>query len=265
MPQTGRSLSRGLQILEALGGDKRFIRFTELQERTGLGKSTLHYLLKALSDRDYVVFDPTRGGYCLGPKVSLLARSWVMSVETQLEARKQICDLEAAVNLPVYLAYLLDRSAVLVETSPMGAQLPLLTVGMRLPLHATALGKILLAGLNEAQITHLCADTMVQLTEKTITNLPELVQELRTIRLNGYATDEEEGLPGLACVAVPIMSKSGAHVAAALAVALTVEDYRMRDLQNLVRGLWKHGQMLSKTEENYGGHGFLVNGNNIAE
>jgi DNA-binding IclR family transcriptional regulator len=82
--------------------------------------------------------------------------------------------------------------------------------GSRVPVHCSASGKLFLAGMTPVQRQRLLAHTRLEaFTPKTLTNLDALEEEIRQVKRQGFALDNEEFLPGLLCVAVLVPSASG--------------------------------------------------------
>jgi DNA-binding IclR family transcriptional regulator len=86
--------------------------------------------------------------------------------------------------------------------------------GERRPLHATGLGKAILAWQPTELVNRIGAQRLPRFTKHTICSLSDLKEELKGIRQRGYAIDNEEGVIGLRCVAAPIFDASGVSVAA---------------------------------------------------
>jgi IclR family acetate operon transcriptional repressor len=80
--------------------------------------------------------------------------------------------------------------------------------------HATSVGKAIMAWLPEDEIKRILASGMKRFTDKTITELPALLESLRIVRRNGYAIDHEEYLPGVICVGAAIRDQAGTVIGA---------------------------------------------------
>jgi IclR family KDG regulon transcriptional repressor len=134
----------------------------------------------------------------------------------------------------VYLAFV---------ESPYGAR-RVVAVGERFPANASAVGKVLLAALDEDDLRRRLSGTRLRrFTQRTITDVEELIETLRTVRIRGYATSKEELLPGLYTVAMPIRDSSR-QVVAAMSVSLPSARWNdhsarrtLRELQSAVYGL----------------------------
>ena len=105
--------------------------------------------------------------------------------------------------------------------------------GAQLEAYCTAVGKALLAQLDPASLDqYLSQDSFVALTSRTITDKGELRSEIRGVRKRGWATEAEEAMPGLACLAVPL-SIGGPNLAA---ISISLQGADASD-ENLVRHL----------------------------
>jgi IclR family transcriptional regulator, acetate operon repressor len=80
--------------------------------------------------------------------------------------------------------------------------------------HATSVGKAIMAWLPEAELSRILTGGMKRFTDKTITELPALIESLRIVRRNGYAIDREEFLPGVICVGAAIRDHAGTVIGA---------------------------------------------------
>ncbi len=120
-------------------------------------------------------------------------------------ATRMLEELRAEVNETVHLARL-DGSDVVYLASRESAHHLRLTsrVGRRVPAHATALGKALLAGRTDAEVDALLPAKLEALTPQTVTDRDALFAELAEVRERGYATERGQNTPGLGCFAVAL-------------------------------------------------------------
>jgi IclR family acetate operon transcriptional repressor len=91
-------------------------------------------------------------------------------------------------------------------------------LGSRMPLHASASGKALLAGMTDEEVGELLPESLPTTARRTVRQLPVLLSELRDIRERGYAAQVEEFVDGIAALAAPVYDASG-RVLAALSIA----------------------------------------------
>ncbi len=120
-------------------------------------------------------------------------------------------------------------------------------VGTRLPAHVTAVGKVLLAQLSDAELTRLYANyPFPTRTQNSIRNLNSLQENLRFAREQGYAYDHEESSLGVNCVAAPIYDHTGEVIAA---MSVSVPNHRMTTnrMAELTQLLLLYASQLSRT------------------
>jgi DNA-binding IclR family transcriptional regulator len=209
--------SRALALLAAFDEEHRRLTLSELAERAGLPVPTAHRLVAELVDWGALGRDP-KGRYVVGRRlwdVGLLA-----PVQTGLRqlASPYLHDLYGATLATVHLA-VRDRTEVLYLDRLAGnASVPVVSsVGSRLPMHATGVGKVLLAHAPpEVQATVL--SDLRRITPYTITQPGTLRRQLSRVLRDGYATTAEEMSLGACSVAVPIQAEQ--VVVAALGIVV---------------------------------------------
>ena len=196
--------SRALSLLGAFDRRHRMLGLTDLAARAGLPLPTAHRLVGELVAWGALTRMPD-GRYAIGRRiwdVGLLA-----PVQTGLRetASPFLHDVYAATLATVHLA-VRDRHEVLyVERLSGRASVPIVsTVGSRLPLHCTGVGKVLLAFAPESVQRQVLHSRLRRVTRHTVTAPGLLAEQLRRVRAEGYATTVEEMSLGACSVAVPI-------------------------------------------------------------
>jgi IclR family acetate operon transcriptional repressor len=176
----------------------------EVADHVGVPKSTAHDHLSTLIDLEFVVRETE--GYRLGArfleyggyarenmKVYRVARPVVKQLATETGEHANFMVEEHGLGIFLYKAK--GEDAVTLDTHP----------GMRVPLQTTALGKAIFAYMPPDEVDRITEERgLPSVTEKTITDREVLFDELETIREQGYATDNEERVEGMRCVAAPI-------------------------------------------------------------
>jgi DNA-binding IclR family transcriptional regulator len=190
--------------------------FAELQRITGLNRSTLHRYLVTLMDHGYMDYNPGAGLYRLGIRFFELGAIVMKNMDLKRVAVPFLKELAEKLNETVHIVVREGIEGIYVEKfEPPGAMVTFSLVGKRLPLYCTAVGKVLLAFLDETEradlLTHL---TLERRTRKTITDKEQLKAHLEEVYNLGYAVDDEELEEGLICVAVPIFGQAQKIVAA---------------------------------------------------
>jgi IclR family acetate operon transcriptional repressor len=217
MPQPRvQSLERALDLLEALAGADD-LGVSEVAARTGLVPSTAHRLLGTLVARGYASQNPTTGRYLLGYKMLELT-SGVQDRLARLRtaARPHLEAIQEETGETTNLVVLEGRDVVYIESVSGTRSVRLHTeVGRSIPAHTSGAGKALLAWRDPSDVTTLLdGASLAPSTPRTITTLPALQDDLARIRRRGYATDNEEHEPGVACVATPVLDRGGRAIAA---------------------------------------------------
>jgi IclR family acetate operon transcriptional repressor len=217
------STLKALSVLEALVRAPGPSTLGELMQATGLPKPSLHRTLALFEDAGYVQREPAGRAYAVGPRLASLGLA-ILTNDAGATLRRAIlrslvADVGETCNLAMLrkgeVAYL-DR----VEADwPLRLHLPL---GVSVPPHCSASGKLLLAWLPAAERDALIAELpLPRHTEHTITDRALLARELDRIVDTGYAVDDEEYVVGVACVAVPVRLATSGVVAAVAVHAAT--------------------------------------------
>jgi len=189
------TLARGLDILELFAGESPELTQTEISARLGLPVPTVHRLVKLLTERGWLVRDPATRRLRLG----LGAARLLPAVRLPELAREPLRALAEQTGETANLATL-DGSDVLYLLSETGSHLLTLRshVGLRLPVHATALGKCLLAQLDDAAARKAAGDEPYEsLTSRTVTSWSKLRAQLERVRREGVAHSRDEYELGL--------------------------------------------------------------------
>jgi DNA-binding IclR family transcriptional regulator len=196
------TLARGLDILELFAGDSPELTQTEISERLGLPVPTVHRLVKLLMERGWLVRDVASRRLRLG----LGAARLLPAVRLPDIARDPLRAMAERSGETVNLATL-DGSEVLYLVSETGSNLLTLRshVGLRLPVHATALGKCLLAQLDDQDARRVAGrEPYPARTLRTVTSWDKLRAQLERVRRDGVAYSREEYEVGLHSIAVPL-------------------------------------------------------------
>jgi DNA-binding IclR family transcriptional regulator len=196
------TLARGLDILELFAGESPELTQTEISDRLGLPVPTVHRLVKLLTGRGWLVRDPATRRLRLG----LGAARLLPAVRLPELAREPLRALAERTGEAANLAAL-DGAEVLYLVSETGSHLLTLRspAGLRLPVHATALGKCLLAQLDDDEARAAAGNEPYEaLTDRTVTRWSKLRADLERIRREGVAYSREEYEIGLHSIAVPL-------------------------------------------------------------
>jgi len=209
-----QSIDRATAILKALASGPRRLGVSELAERLGLARPTVHGLLQTLQAHGFVEQDSYSEKYQLGPGLLQLGYSYLDLNELRARAIGHADHLATRTDAAVRVGVMHGSSVVVVHhVFRPDAAFGILEVGLQLPLHASALGKAVLA-FSPAQIVEdLLAEPPPRLTKQTLGEA-NLRQELQVIRDSGIATERDEAVLGESSAAAPIFDHGGHAVGA---------------------------------------------------
>lgn len=211
-----KSVTRALDILEALSQSGGNLPLSDLSARTGLNASTCHHLIATLAARGYVTQNPETRSYALGNKIFDLSEARARQFDILDIAMPAIRDLNRRTGEAVHLAMIQARELVTVAKldSLHAIRVDSGFAGKSNATHATASGKAILAWLPEAEQQAIFdSKGMTAFTEHTITEADHLQAELALVRRHGYAKDVEEFQPGVICYGAAIRNHTGGVIA----------------------------------------------------
>jgi len=215
----GSAILRAMRIVETIARSDAPLQLAEICREVELPKPTVYRILATLEHAGLVGREPGSKRYgCAGRLESLAGQTLLRSpnraarravLEELVEQTGETCNLTIPDNNAVIY---LDR----IEASwPLRISLG---AGSRVPLYASASGKLFLSAMHRrSRERFLRVTPLIRHTPNTITDPAMLARELETVRAQGYAVDDEEYLAGVCCVAVPVSDADG-RVVAALAV-----------------------------------------------
>jgi len=213
-----QTVQNALRLLEAFH-DAPELGVSELARRLELHKNNVFRLLATLELSGYIEQSDATERYRLGPRCLELGRSFSLGSRLLERARPVLEQLSAELSESVHLGVLHDFQVVHLD-GEVPSQLVVASsrLGKRLPSHATALGKVLLAHgddvLKAAFVSQSQPDGLEARTGSTITDGDKLIEHLRGVAAQGFALDLQECEAGLCCAAAPVFEAAGGCVAA---------------------------------------------------
>jgi DNA-binding IclR family transcriptional regulator len=218
-----QSVARAALILKALGADNPRLGVTELAERVGLAKGTVHGLLRTLEDEGLVEQDPDTGKYQLGMALfqlgstvlennALRGRSlfWADALANRTRQSARVGVLHGDHVMVVHHVFRPDDTVQILE------------VGAAIPWNACALGKAIAASLPPTRRRRLLDGPLERLTGSTLTDRQGVGAALDRVSATGVAIDDQEAIVGEAGIAAPVFDASG-QVAGALGITGAAE------------------------------------------
>jgi DNA-binding IclR family transcriptional regulator len=209
-----RSVQVALDVLEAVAFSDEELGVTQIADRLGLTKGSVHRHLLTLVERGYLVQNPSTSRYARGPRSRLLAH---YAPEADL--------IQLASGPMRELRDLLGHSVVLSESSPRGALISSMVggtaaieIGVRpgseLQFHSSAQGKVQLAFASSAMRERVLSKPLPAFTAHTVTDRKTVEEELARVASEGFATAPEQAMLGINAVAAPIFDGKDACIGA---------------------------------------------------
>jgi len=227
-PYRVQVLDRAMAIIDALAVAKEHenLSLMELATRLQLHKSTAHRLLMILERHRLVEREPKTGRYRLGLRLFELGAIAVSRFNIRDCARphleRVLFETEETVHLCV-----LDAGEVLYidKVEPSRSVRMASKIGRLSPAHCSAVGKAMLAHLPERELDDILKQRgLPRMTAKTIVTPADLKAELKIVREQGYAVDNEEAEEGVRCVGSPVLGPSGRPIGA---LSISAPSFRL--------------------------------------
>jgi DNA-binding IclR family transcriptional regulator len=240
------ALDRGLRILSLLAARKTPMRVSEIAQALQLPRSATYELINTLAAHQ-MIHQNAMGEVSLGPQTLAIGSAYGARLDFAALARDTVHRVMMQCEETAQIGVLDGRDVLYVAKadSPHAVRLAS-TVGARLPAHCTALGKILLALLPEAELERrLGSAPLERLTERSITSRSELVEHLREARVRRFAWEECESNAHVACVAAPIVDAHHEPIAA-LSIATPLSRMNAQRRHHLRAIVVENADMLSK-------------------
>jgi DNA-binding IclR family transcriptional regulator len=205
-----KALENGIAVLEHVSS-KRACTITEIAAALGINKSTVSRIIQTFIRKDMIERSRVSGMYSIGPAILQMSSRYykVRNLAGQVKsAMEAVC---RQVEESVHLCALSNDGAVVVEQVESASRLVVnARIGNREPLHASSVGKCLLAYAEENERQAMLANIRYErYTANTILSQEKLLEELESIRAKGYSIDDNELSNDIRCVAVPVFDSRG--------------------------------------------------------
>ncbi|WP_309055762.1 IclR family transcriptional regulator, partial [Streptomyces sp.] len=195
--------------------------------RLQLPRTTTHELVSTLVARNYLVSVPDQPGrYRLGVRTYQLGSRYAEELDLAAEGRQVAQEVAETCGETVHVALLEDMDVIYIaKVDSTHAVRMVSAAGRRLPAHCTAVGKMLLATLPEAELeARLDGRELTAMTPNSLTDPDALRAALAEIRILGVAVEQRESNPDVSCVAAPVRDRAG-RVVAALSISVPVHRW----------------------------------------
>lgn len=209
-----RTFARGLKVIEVMGQGEPKQTIAEVAEAADLPRTVVRRFLMTLTELEFTGTDGKR--FWLTPKVLRLGLSYIYTLPYWRQAQLALEELCANIGQSCAISVLDGHEIVYVVRLHTRRILPMSpSLGSRLPAHAVSMGRVLLAGLDDAALdAYLEKAVLKKMTARTIVDRDSLGAEIRRTRDRGYAWIDGELDDSICGLAVPIRDADGATVAA---------------------------------------------------
>ena len=210
-PRVAGALMTGLDVLEALSTVPRAVGVSELARLVDADKGNVHRLLAILESRGYVHRDESTKTYTLAAGVVQLAGALLRNMDLVTQARPLMRELVNVTGESVHLAHKTVTGGVYIARERLARRVIVETeIGSPVVVHATSTGKALYCrDAPEGVESIATANSLERFTEHTITDLDDLLHDLKVTAERGFALDKEELSVGVKCIASPVVDING--------------------------------------------------------
>ncbi|MEK4566756.1 IclR family transcriptional regulator [Alkalihalobacillus sp. FSL R5-0424] len=212
---TVQSVTRALSILNVLAEHPNGIKITTLATELGLSKATVHRLLATLISSNYVRQDPETERYKIGYQIVTLATHFLNHFDLIEVSKPHLTKLSAEINETVHLCIEDQGQALYIDKIESTQPIAMYSrIGTRAPMYCTAVGKVLLSGMNSLECDQVINKTpLKKITSQTIDSIATLKEEIELVKKQKFAIDEQEITEGVRCLAFPLVDNKGKIVA----------------------------------------------------
>ena len=244
-------------ILAMFRDDKPEWRQADLARELGISQSTLSRNLASMTRLGLLRYQDDFGTYALGPTIVSLAGTAINNYDEFRNSYSEMHSLMSRTQLGTNLGVLNGESVMyLMHIDGPKMHRSITLIGRHVPLHATALGKVILAGMDDEAVRRLAVDDrLAAFTVNTITDAEALAADLTAVRRRGYAMENEELALGRGCIAAPIRGGSG-EVVASLSLSGPKDAIRLAEQESVLAGL-----LLDVTDRISGKLGYIAGAN----
>ncbi|MFO7598329.1 MAG: IclR family transcriptional regulator [Candidatus Desulfacyla sp.] len=210
------SVTKAFHILRLISKARLGLGITEIADRLEMSKGTVHGIVSALENSGAIMRAPITKKYTLGVTLFELGKQAYSQFDLKDLARPVMESLMGRVSETVYLG-VLNRNHITILDIVESSQDHKITSpkGTIIPLFAGATGKVILASMDPDQALRIIKnDGLPRFTEHTVTDTDRYLEEVIRAREEGFATDDEEYIPGVRAVAAPI--KGWRHLISAI-------------------------------------------------
>ena len=225
------TLARAIKVLEIFSPERKVVTTSEVAELVGISRAAARRLLLTFTSLGYL--EQTKSSFGLTEKIASIGQGLLARQDQWTQATAMVLELSNRMNESFAISILEGKQAKYVaRDQKRRISSRRLRVGDSLPAHCSAPGKVLLAALTLDELDDLLETNqpLEKCTDQSITDIVELKECLRKVRLQSWGMAEDEFELGMIAIAVPVFDSQG-RVAAALSVGSTKQRRTLDELR----------------------------------
>ncbi|MEG0367582.1 MAG: IclR family transcriptional regulator [Coprobacillus sp.] len=234
-----RTLLRAIDILELLSKSKEGYTLSQLSSVLDSPKSSIFDIMKTLVYKGMVVEDNQFGvtKYKIGLQSFLIGSSYLNEIDIVNVAKNELIELANKMQATTFMAILDDYMVTyLYKYESEKTIITTANIGSRRSVHSAALGKVMLAFGSDEELKKAIQKTdFVAYTEYTITSVEKYLDELKEVRIKGYAKSDREDTLQQVAAAAPVFNHDGKVIAAISCVGFYESQINLDDLGVIVK------------------------------
>jgi IclR family KDG regulon transcriptional repressor len=242
-------VNRACKILEMLYKCDKFIGVSKLSQELDLPKATVYRILYTLQQWGFVDKIEDTDKYKLGLVFIQYGERVKLNMDLKTIAQPYMERLASEIGETVNLGVNYEDSVLAIHTEKGEESVLISRLTPLSPLYCSSMGKIFLSGFNEKQLKeYFNSNRIVSRTVKTITNLDKIKEEIKKIKKEKVAFDNEEYEYGLTCIAAPVINKKN-EIIAALSISGPTSRLEFKDINKITEKLKETAKQISQKAE----------------
>lgn len=209
------SIEKVNDVMTIIAKEPKKLKLIDIAKKTNNNKSSIFSILNTLNSLGWI-YKESDGSYSLGSKLGFFSAMYIKQYDLTEYFNRETEKVKEKINETIQLSIREGKDIVYIGKKESSQRVRIVSEpGMRLPAHATAMGKVLLSPLSKDSLTNMYKnETFEKLTNKTIENLNQLINQINMFKQNGYVVEHEEAIRGFTCIAAPILNEKNKLIAA---------------------------------------------------
>lgn len=233
---------RVVKVIETVSSNNGEMTMSEIARLTDIPRGTILPILQTLCENHFLHLDAKTMCYSIDLRLFLAGSPFAKSSESFAGLQLAIKELTRKSGETAHFGILDNGNVLYVLKSESPKPVHMYSdIGKILPAYGTAIGKALISDYSKQEIIDLYGTNLKKLTEKTITDIDTLYEQIEEIRRTGFATECEESNIGIRCIATPI--KMDNRVVAAISIVIPLFRYS-EEKQTQIENILKEGRLL---------------------